>query len=435
MHIGRAGRAGGLAAVVLSSVLAPAGAAAPQPVATACGTVQIAGGQVQNPEAARTSVACFWVAYTAGASAGLVMQVVGVDTVTTHNLSLAPANRATRIQDTVQLNVVGRPTPSSTTYTCAGLRQESTGLRVVGCGAEGDVLVPVASPVNGHDFADPAFRQTWERTDALVASGQVSRSWTWGPVPLCSMREPYAEATDGSGTHLVQYFDKSRMELSAAIPLPQPDAGRPPIDNPWAVTTGLLAYELIAGQVQVGQRAGVARPPAEFPVAGDFTDPNAPTYRSFQAVSSTPAGEHRAAPALGTLVIATLDRAGNVGNDPGKTAYPATRIASYEPATGHNIPQVFWDDINRVGPVSIGGETKVAPIAPAPAYITGLPISEAYWARVQIRGVPTDVLIQAFQRRVLTYVPSYAPPWQVQMGNVGIHYLLWRYGPQACSEH
>jgi len=43
------------------------------------------------------------------------------------------------------------------------------------------------------------------------------------------------------------------------------------------------------------------------------------------------------------------------------------------------------------------------------------------------------VLIQAFQRRVLTYIPAYSAPWNVQMANVGAHYLLWRYGNTPCQ--
>ena len=30
-------------------------------------------------------------------------------------------------------------------------------------------------------------------------------------------------------------------------------------------------------------------------------------------------------------------------------------------------------------------------------------------------------------RRVLTYIPDFAPEWRVQQGNVGMHYLEWRY--------
>jgi hypothetical protein len=33
--------------------------------------------------------------------------------------------------------------------------------------------------------------------------------------------------------------------------------------------------------------------------------------------------------------------------------------------------------------------------------------------------------VQIYQRRVLTYVPDFAPVWQIQQGNVGQHYLEW----------
>jgi hypothetical protein len=33
------------------------------------------------------------------------------------------------------------------------------------------------------DFADPAFRGVWERTDKLVADGTIKRTFFWGPTP------------------------------------------------------------------------------------------------------------------------------------------------------------------------------------------------------------------------------------------------------------
>ena len=44
-----------------------------------------------------------------------------------------------------------------------------------------------------------------------------------------------------------------------------------------------------------------------------------------------------------------------------------------------------------------------------------------------------DVLVQPFQRRVLTYSPDNPSGWQVEMGNVGRHYYLWRYGEDLPS--
>jgi hypothetical protein len=64
---------------------------------------------------------------------------------------------------------------------------------------------------------------------------------------------------------------------------------------------------------------------------------------------------------------------------------------------------------------------------PIPALnLLGLPISEPYWIETQVDGQATMVLIQAFERRTLTYTPSNPEGWQVESGNVGIHYRLWR---------
>src|SRR5437867_4231184 len=91
----------------------------------------------------------------------------------------------------------------------------------------GGLALAPAGPTRAADFADTAFLHTWTRTDQPVATGQVARSWYWGPVAHCSTREPYREAPDGSGLRLVQYFDKSRMEINNP-------AGDP--TSPWFVT-------------------------------------------------------------------------------------------------------------------------------------------------------------------------------------------------------
>jgi len=60
-------------------------------------------------------------------------------------------------------------------------------------------------------------------------------------------------------------------------------------------------------------------------------------------------------------------------------------------------------------------------------------ISEAYWAQMRVKGSDLPVLIQAYQRRLLTYVPGFASEWQVQQGNVGQHYLEWRYNTNGLN--
>ncbi|MEZ4570080.1 MAG: clostripain-related cysteine peptidase [Thermomicrobiales bacterium] len=54
-------------------------------------------------------------------------------------------------------------------------------------------------------------------------------------------------------------------------------------------------------------------------------------------------------------------------------------------------------------------------------------MTEAYWATVEVAGTPKDVLSQCFERRCLTYTPDNDPGWQVEAGNVGLHYYDWRY--------
>src|SRR5438552_3134449 len=75
------------------------------------------------------------------------------------------------------------------------------------------MAAPAALPAS-MSFADSAFETVWMRNDQPVASRAVARSWSWGPAPLASGVEAYADAADGSGTRLVQYFDKSRMEIN-----------------------------------------------------------------------------------------------------------------------------------------------------------------------------------------------------------------------------
>src|SRR3954466_15632687 len=132
-------------------------------------------------------------------------------------------------------------------------------------------LSAFAVPTRAADsFADPAFQSTWERTDKVVADGTVKRSFYWGPAPGMSKTEPYAEG-DG-GKRLVQYFDKSRMEINHS------NGNR---NDPFFVTNGLLTVELVTGRMQMGNNSFVDRYPAQIPLASDTDDPNAPTYATF----------------------------------------------------------------------------------------------------------------------------------------------------------
>jgi hypothetical protein len=283
--------------------------------------------------------------------------------------------------------------------------------------AAGPTSTP-GGPAGTPAFADPAFANLWTRTDSLVANHSASRSWLWGPAPNTNgLMEAYAEGKGGQ--RLVQYFDKSRMEIN------NPNADP---SSPFFVTNGLLVVELISGRMQVGNSAYQNRPPADINVAGDNNDSQAPTYKSFQGVANTTLGDHKAPDRTGQPATATLSRSGTVGNDPSMTKYPGINFVHYEPGVGHNIPGVFWDFLNQQGPVVQNGQVVQAPLITPWFYASGLPISEPYWASVRVGGTVKDVLIQAYERRVLTYTPTNDEPFRVEMGNVGRHYHDWRYG-------
>ena len=262
-------------------------------------------------------------------------------------------------------------------------------------------------------FASPRFGQVWGSADEDVANGRATRSWTWGPSPWFDYYEFYKQSPNG--LRLVQYFDKARMELTDPATTSGPLGG---------VTNGLLPVEMVSGRIKLGDGIGPDQyeqhEPAGIPVAGDplNENPNAPTYGSFQSVATTDNG-YRDPNRLGRRVGTTLARDGATGFRQDLADLPGTEIVAYEPVTGHNVPRVF-DDFRQAGPV--------APIA-----AFGQPITDAYWivARLGTQGVQPgqdrDMLVQLFERRVITYTPSNPPAFQVEMGNVGQHYFQWRY--------
>lgn len=266
-------------------------------------------------------------------------------------------------------------------------------------------------------FFDAAFQRTWQRTDSMVASGSTSRTWLWGPQGFAAVIEPYAEAPNGY--RLVEYFDKTRMEVT------QPGGDQ---SSKYYVSNGLLVKEMMAGKIQVGDNAfqDVAR--ANLPLAGDqANNSDAPTYASFASVSTLDGTSNRAPDRTGQPVGDTINKDGYVSPVSSDMA-KLTSYATYNATTGHNIPAVFWDFMTKTrGPVQENGQTVTGDPVDW-AFSIGLPLSEAYWTRAKIGGVERDVLVQAFERRVLTYTPTNDAAFQVEMGNVGRAYYQWRYG-------
>lgn len=279
------------------------------------------------------------------------------------------------------------------------------------------VLALVPETTVAEPFADPAFQKLWARTDSLVASQLVDRTWYWGPQPLWSGQEDYQESPGGK--RLVQYFDKARMEIT------NPGGDR---NSPWFVTTGLLVRDMVAGTLQVGNSSVITRAPAQIAVAGDplRDNPNAPTYATFHDLANLD-GSRRASPRIGQPVTSVVRPDGSISDNPAFANDPAARISYYDDNLGHNVPQAFWSFMNMTGLVLEDGLYRNALLIDW-VFTIGYPLTEPYWARVRVNGVEKDTLIQLFQRRVLTYTPSNPPGWQVEMGNVGQHYYQWRYG-------
>jgi hypothetical protein len=253
---------------------------------------------------------------------------------------------------------------------------------------------------------NPAFTRVWAKADQPVASRKVARSWLWGPAPLYLGEEAYNEGS--GGRHMVQYFDKSRMEVND----PEGDP-----NNPYYVTNGLLPVEMLSGEIQIGDTARVqASVPATIPVAGDprKDNPLTPSYETMATVASLK-GENRAPDRTGQRVDDTIDVYGIVRKDPARASL--ARYVSYVTQTGHNIPDVFNTYLNGMN--GTFGYDWV--------YVLGYPITEAYWTRMRVSGRDMPVLVQVYQRRVLTYTPDFPAGWRVQQGNVGQHYLEWRY--------
>ncbi|HUS17812.1 MAG TPA: hypothetical protein VM536_22680 [Chloroflexia bacterium] len=257
------------------------------------------------------------------------------------------------------------------------------------------------------DTPDPLFYDVWERVDRPVKENIAIRSWIWGPQGRAVQQEPY-----GDNLRLVQYFDKARMELNPATGA-----------DPAFVTNGLLVVEMLSGRVQIGPNQYQTRNPATVQIGGDGTNNPAPSYATLARVSSL-AGENKATAALQSSVTRTL----NANGTQGSITFPATeRIGYFAAETGHNIPDVFFNFLNQTGRVYVRGGYHDGVVLDW-VFTVGYPISEPYWTKMSIAGKVQDVMVQAFQRQVLTYIPSYDVPWNVQFGNVGVQYYQWRYG-------
>jgi hypothetical protein len=266
-------------------------------------------------------------------------------------------------------------------------------------------------------LGDASILKTWSRTDLPVARGVTDRSWMWGPGLNDQRREPYADSPGGA--RMTYYFDKSRMEINRP-------GGPPDVNDLFYVTNGLLPMELMSGQMKTGDNKQENKGPANIPVAGDpKNNPNTPTYAAFGKVS-TLNGNNRSGDRTGQPVLETLSGSGQAGANPGYTG-KGVKLVKFIPESGHNIASPFWDFMQRSGPVWEDNSLRDGKVVDW-LFAMGYPISEPYWVKSKVGGVEKDVLVQAFERRILTYTPDNPDAFKVEMGNVGSHYHTWRYG-------
>ena len=243
--------------------------------------------------------------------------------------------------------------------------------------------------------------QLWARTDGSM-TGNQQRGWLWGPTMLSTGWEPYREAPGGA--RQVFYFDKGRLEITD--PSADPNAA-------WYVTAGLIVREMLSGQIQIGDNTFVPTHAATLPVTGDLADNDrSPSYATLGRLASVGGNieANRHDGRVGQPVTALLSADGTVS----EAAMPESGvvIGAYDAALGHNVPAIFQSWIDAQSMTS--------------EYVVGRPLTEPYWVDTVVDGQARRVLVQAFERRVLTYSPDNAPGWQVEFGNAGIHYRLWR---------
>jgi hypothetical protein len=227
------------------------------------------------------------------------------------------------------------------------------------------ILMLSAMPASAAtSFASPAFQMQWQKGEASIPN-------FWGPLSLAhdGQQEPYKEAPNGQ--RLVQYFDKARMELT------NPSSG--------VVTNGLLTVELMTGKVQLGDATFEQRTPARINVAGD-PGSDGLTYSDLTGAPVKQGTGY--AYANGMFTTTTQD----IGD--------AQRNGLFQP---------FASFIDQVGLLTVG-----------------LPVSGPISTRVRIGGVAQGVVVQAFERRVLTLAGE-LPNTRIEFGNIGQHYYTWRY--------
>ncbi len=177
---------------------------------------------------------------------------------------------------------------------------------------------------------------------------------------------PLTELVEVDGV-TTQLFEKGRLEDHRAV-----------VDDPhWAFMYGRLTAELM---VRAPDHAV-----------------NATSITYAQLKEAAEPGGRRAAPRGFTNGAYTVREGMFVPYD-----------AQLQPAPGYVIPLYFWNYINQQDLFPGGWLHDI-----------GLPMTEAFLVDTVKNGEQRQIMLQAFERAVLTYDPQNSHAWQVERGNIG----------------
>jgi lipoprotein-anchoring transpeptidase ErfK/SrfK len=180
------------------------------------------------------------------------------------------------------------------------------------------------------------------------------------------------KAVERTDTVTSQYFEKARIE----------DHSRAGVQGPWAIMYGRLTAELIE------QRSTSAVNSSNVTYAG-------------LALLGDPAGRQ---PAPEGFTQGTL-------SGPDGTFIPVDPQLGY--ATGYTVPRGFWDYMNRAD-IFPGGWL----------HDLGLPMTPPFQAQVFKNGEQRSIVMQAFERNILSYDALNPAEWQIEKANTGTDYLM-----------
>lgn len=293
---------------------------------------------------------------------------------------------------------------------------------------EGQTLKTGLSLVSHNDPTDKStFDTAWNATDSPVYLNQ-RQSWLWGPQPFTgALPEGYGK----DSTRVVQYWDKGRMERVSD--------GK----GGFVTSVGKLAWEMLTGKVDLGDNNSTAVGAAKIPLIGASRDTDrniaalalgqprpdklAPTYADASGEAANRTNDYK-----GAAVSWLLRPGGKIEAFPSGTQPPVTvLLTNYDATTGHNVADVFarwYDQTFFTSPDGDPAHTLNAQLQNNTTQLDpGHPLTDPFWVEVTIDGSDRYVLVQVFERWVLTYSPHNPVGWQIEIGNVGFQYYVWRY--------